>query len=389
MKIFQVGKFPRERPGGIETAVFSLAKQLALRHQVEVAVSATGGVGKTFSWEGVACHQLPTWFSIFSTPVSPSLIGALRRASGFDVLQISYQNPMAALAYWIARPAGRLVIWYHHDIVRQVWLGRLLEPLLSHLLKKADAIVSTSRAYAGSSIILRKFADKVRVIPLGIELSPFEDDKEIRTSEIVRRRYGSPLILFIGRLVYYKGLDYLIEAMQGLKANLLVIGSGPLESRLRAGAQTRGVGPQVHFLEVPFALENISTYAKFQQDEMSEWEFYAGVAEKADIFMMLDVNNIYVSSRNQGFDPKDYYSQLPLDRVIQIHLAGHTDYDAYCLDTHDHPVCDEVWKIYAEVYPLTGPVSTLLEWDDRFIPFEETWKEALKAKAFQKELVKK
>ncbi|OGR88547.1 MAG: hypothetical protein A3J74_11665 [Elusimicrobia bacterium RIFCSPHIGHO2_02_FULL_57_9] len=252
MKIFQVGKFPRERPGGIETAVFSLAKQLALRHQVEVAVSATGGVGKTFSWEGVACHQLPTWFSIFSTPVSPSLIGALRRASGFDVLQISYQNPMAALAYWIARPAGRLVIWYHHDIVRQVWLGRLLEPLLSHLLKKADAIVSTSRAYAGSSIILRKFADKVRVIPLGIELSPFEDDKEIRTSEIVRRRYGSPLILFIGRLVYYKGLDYLIEAMQGLKANLLVIGSGPLESRLRAGAQTRGVGPQVHFLEVPF-----------------------------------------------------------------------------------------------------------------------------------------
>jgi len=100
--------------------------------------------------------------------------------------------------------------------------------------------------------------------------------------------------------------------------------------------------------------------------------------------MMLDVNNIYVSSRNHGFSPKDYYSQLPLDRVVQIHLAGHTDYDAYCLDTHDHPVCDEVWKIYAEVYPKTRNASTLLEWDDRFISFEDTWKEALKAKAFQK-----
>jgi hypothetical protein len=140
------------------------------------------------------------------------------------------------------------------------------------------------------------------------------------------------------------------------------------------------------FLEIPFALENLSSYAGFTGDEMTEWEFYAGVVEKADIRMMLDVNNIYVSSRNQGFSPKEYYSKLPLERVVQIHLAGHSDYGAYCLDTHDHPVCDEVWKIYAEVYPLTGPVSTLLEWDDRFISFDATWNEALKAKAFQKEI---
>src|SRR3990167_1449486 len=138
------------------------------------------------------------------------------------------------------------------------------------------------------------------------------------------------------------------------------------------------------FLEIPFALENLSSYAGFTGDEMSEWDFYAGVIEKADIFMMLDVNNIYVSSRNQGFAPKEYYSQLPLERVVQIHLAGHSDYDAYCLDTHDHAVCDEVWKIYAEVYEKTGPISTLLEWDDHFIPFADTWKEALKAKSLFK-----
>lgn len=143
------------------------------------------------------------------------------------------------------------------------------------------------------------------------------------------------------------------------------------------------------YLELPFALENLSSYIAYRKDEMTEWEFYAAVVEKADICMMLDVNNIYVSSRNHGFDPKRYYQNLPLDRVLQIHLAGHTDYDAYVLDTHDHYVCDEVWKIYAEVYPKTRGVSTLLEWDDHFISFQQTWDEALKAKQFQQTLAKK
>jgi len=102
---------------------------------------------------------------------------------------------------------------------------------------------------------------------------------------------------------------------------------------------------------------------------------------------MLDVNNIYVSCRNEGYDPKEYYSNIPLNRVIQIHLAGHTDHGRYIIDTHDHPVCDAVWEIYRQVYQKTQGVSTLLEWDDRFVSFEETWKEALKAKEFQKEIV--
>ena len=102
--------------------------------------------------------------------------------------------------------------------------------------------------------------------------------------------------------------------------------------------------------------------------------------------MMLDINNIYVSSQNHGFDPKEYYKNLPLDRVLQIHLAGHKREDGYILDTHDNYVCDEVWALYGEIYPLTGGVSTLLEWDDNFLTFEETWQEALKAKAYQHEL---
>ncbi|HEV8051713.1 MAG TPA: DUF692 domain-containing protein [Parachlamydiaceae bacterium] len=143
------------------------------------------------------------------------------------------------------------------------------------------------------------------------------------------------------------------------------------------------------YLELPFALENLSSYVAFSKDEMTEWDFYGAIVEKADISMMLDVNNIYVSSRNHGFDPKVYYENLPLDRVIQIHLAGHSDYDAYVLDTHDNYVCDEVWKIYGDVYPRTRGVSTLLEWDDNYISFQQTWDEALKAKQYQKSLNEK
>lgn len=140
------------------------------------------------------------------------------------------------------------------------------------------------------------------------------------------------------------------------------------------------------YLEIPFALENLSSYVAFAIDEMPEWDFYTAIVEKADIHMMLDVNNIYVSSRNHGFDPMDYIRNIPLDRVIQIHLAGHVDHGTHCLDTHDHPVRNEVWELYGKVWPLTQGVSTLLEWDDNFLSFEETWQEALKAKQYQQSL---
>lgn len=140
------------------------------------------------------------------------------------------------------------------------------------------------------------------------------------------------------------------------------------------------------YLELPFALENLSSYVAYNDDQMPEWEFYSAIVEKADIHMMLDVNNIYVSSRNHGFDPMDYIRQIPMKRVLQIHLAGHTDKGTYVLDTHDDYVRDEVWELYGKVYPMTNGVSTLLEWDDNFISLQATWEEALKAKKYQKKL---
>lgn len=141
------------------------------------------------------------------------------------------------------------------------------------------------------------------------------------------------------------------------------------------------------YLEIPFALENLSSYVSFKDDQMTEWEFYSEIVQKANIFMMLDVNNIYVSSINHNFEPQKYYNNIPLDRVVQIHLAGHRSKGNYLLDTHDTYVCDEVWDIYASIYPKTKGVSTLLEWDDNFISFEATCNEALKAKQFQNSLI--
>ncbi|CRX37492.1 DUF692 domain-containing protein [Estrella lausannensis] len=140
------------------------------------------------------------------------------------------------------------------------------------------------------------------------------------------------------------------------------------------------------FLELPFALENLSSYVAFVDDEMPEWEFYSEVVEKADVFMMLDVNNVYVSSRNHGFEAEEYIKNIPMERVIQMHIAGHTDHGDYILDTHDNYVKDDVWKLYEMVYQKTGGVSTLLEWDDNFVSFEETWQEALKARQYQSSL---
>ncbi len=136
------------------------------------------------------------------------------------------------------------------------------------------------------------------------------------------------------------------------------------------------------FLEVPIVVENVSSYAEFQVSEMTEWEFLSEVVERADCGILLDVNNIYVSSFNHGFNPLDYLNQVPAGRIAQIHIAGHSQYRKYILDTHDHPVIDPVWQLYARATQIAGPTATLLEWDDRIPSFEEVHNEALKANRF-------
>jgi hypothetical protein len=129
------------------------------------------------------------------------------------------------------------------------------------------------------------------------------------------------------------------------------------------------------------ALENVSSYLSYIDDEMSEWAFLLAIAEEADCGLLLDVNNVFVSAHNHGFDAADYIDSIPAERVFQIHLAGHSHSGKLLIDTHDHPVTDAVWALYERAIERLGPVSTLIEWDDRIPSYARLLEEVHKARA--------
>jgi uncharacterized protein (UPF0276 family) len=132
-------------------------------------------------------------------------------------------------------------------------------------------------------------------------------------------------------------------------------------------------------------LENVSSYVAFHSSTMPEWEFLAEVARRADCEILLDVNNVFVSAHNHGFDAWAYVSSLPADRVRQIHLAGHSHTGKLLLDTHDHPVPDPVWDLYRRTIARLGPRATLIEWDARIPPLERLMDESGRARAVAEE----
>jgi uncharacterized protein (UPF0276 family) len=139
------------------------------------------------------------------------------------------------------------------------------------------------------------------------------------------------------------------------------------------------------FLETPLVVENPSSYVEFATSTMTEWDFLASLAEESDCGLLLDVNNIYVSSFNHSFDPNVYVDAIPADRVVQVHLAGHQNHGTHIIDTHNDFVIDEVWKLYGRACARTGDVSTLLEWDADIPDFPTVHAEARKASAFRGE----
>ena len=134
-------------------------------------------------------------------------------------------------------------------------------------------------------------------------------------------------------------------------------------------------------------LENVSSYVAFKDSTMTEWQFLSEVSRRADCGILLDINNVYVSARNHGFDPWEYLAGIPADRVGQFHLAGHSNKGRYLLDTHDHPIPDAVWDLYREALRRFGAVSTLVEWDDAIPPLELLVDESRRAAAIEAETV--
>lgn len=125
------------------------------------------------------------------------------------------------------------------------------------------------------------------------------------------------------------------------------------------------------YLKRPLVVENASTYVSFVASEMSEPEFVAEMAARSDCLLLLDINNVFVSSFNHGYDPVAVLDGMPVERVVQFHMAGHTDKGTHRVDTHDQPVCDEVWALYEHARRRFGDVSAMIERDDNFPPFAE------------------
>jgi hypothetical protein len=125
------------------------------------------------------------------------------------------------------------------------------------------------------------------------------------------------------------------------------------------------------FLGRRILLENVSSYVSYKESELTEWEFLSEIACRADCLILLDVNNIYVSAYNHGFDAEQYLNGVPAERVQQIHIAGHSNCGDYIIDTHDADVIDSVWTLYAKAIERVGPVSTMIERDDHIPPLAD------------------
>jgi len=141
------------------------------------------------------------------------------------------------------------------------------------------------------------------------------------------------------------------------------------------------------FLGRRILLENVSSYLSYRNSEMNEWEFLNAVCDEADCLILLDVNNIYVSARNHGFDPLEYLDVVNPRRIQQIHLAGHSDYGDYVIDTHDHDVPNAVWDLYRETLKRLGPVSSMIERDGNIPAFDALYDELGQARTIADEVL--
>jgi uncharacterized protein (UPF0276 family) len=143
------------------------------------------------------------------------------------------------------------------------------------------------------------------------------------------------------------------------------------------------------FLGRPILLENVSSYLTYKSSEMTEWQFFNEVARRSGCEILLDINNIYVSARNHDFQPQDYLNGIDKEKVKQFHLAGHSDYGEYVIDTHDHPVADPVWKLYQQALQRFGWISTMIERDDNIPPLADLLAEVETARTIARQTLGK
>ncbi|MFN8476088.1 MAG: glycosyltransferase [Anaerolineae bacterium] len=248
MRIVHVYKDYYPVLGGIENHVRSLAEGQAERgHDVTVVVASLTGRTETETMNGVRVIKAARLATVASTPLSVALPARLRGVQA-DIAHLHFPYPVGEVSQWLLGRARRTVVTYHSDVVRQAGILRLYRPLMRAILRRADRIIATSPNYAATSPLLQENRDRVAIVPLGVDLARFLQAYPDRVASL-RRQYGTPLLVSMGRLRYYKGLNVLIEALPNLPdARLVVAGSGPMGDEWQALAQRLGVGQRVHFI---------------------------------------------------------------------------------------------------------------------------------------------
>ena len=253
MKVLHVGKFYPPQTGGIETYLETLCGELRKTVDVEVIVANPGPNTVHESVDGLPVRRLGTQFSIAGAPVSRGMAHAIRSTAA-DIVHLHHPHPTAFLAYLASGHPGRLVVTWHGDIVRQRILGKAFEPLLHRTLDRSAAIIATSPNYVESSPTLTRYRDRCTVIPLGIRTEDFAHPDPAAVADL-RRQHGPRIVLGVGRLVRFKGFEYLIRAMAQIPGKLILVGDGPERTALERTAAEIGVSDRVVFAgNVPSAV---------------------------------------------------------------------------------------------------------------------------------------
>lgn len=243
LRVLQVGKFYPPDEGGMESHLEGLCQHLRGQASVEVLVAGRSRRTVHEVVDGVSVTRVGTWATVRSAPICPELRGLIGRSKA-DVVHLHHPNPSAFLSYLMSGYRGPLVVTYHSDVVQQRLLNVVYEPIVRAVLRRADAIIVSSGEYLESSPMLAQYRDRCVVIPMAITPSQFAAADPSAVAEI-RRRYGDRIVLAVGRLVYYKGLEYLVRAMRDIRGHLVVVGQGPMRDTLLAEARAAGVQDRV------------------------------------------------------------------------------------------------------------------------------------------------
>jgi rhamnosyl/mannosyltransferase len=257
LRVLHVGKFYPPHNGGMETHLRTLCRELNHFADTRVIVANDRRETSVEQIDGVTVTRAGRALQAGSSPICPQMCRLIGQSDA-DIIHIHLPNPIALIAYWASGHKGRLVITYHSDILRQRFLSGAFLPILQQALHRATAIISASPNYIECSPVLNPWRSRCHVIPFGIDPTHFEEENTSET-DIIRSRFGPRIVLGVGRLVYYKGFQYLIEAMQSVDGCLLLIGDGPLRAELESCAKNSGVSHKVHFLG---SIEDIRPYYK-------------------------------------------------------------------------------------------------------------------------------